>query len=520
MMKVLTGTQMAELDRLAQEMGLDVLVLMENAGRSVAQALAERVELEGKRVVVLAGKGNNGGDGLVAARHLQNRGAEVRAFILGERGRLSPQAARNAIVLERAGAEVAYLPDEASLAGLELEAHLERAEVIVDALLGLGIQGPVRGYYAKAIELINAAKAFVVAVDLPSGLEADTGQVSGPCVRADLTVTMGLPKLGLLLYPGREFAGEIAVGEVGYPRSLIEGFDSRLELIDRALVQQLLPKRRAYSHKGDYGKVFVLAGSRGYTGAAALAAEAALRAGAGLVTLGFPASLDPVMEAKLTEVIKHPLPEADGALAFAALEEIEESLKLQGQDVLALGPGLSRRPETARLVKELVQRVSPSLLMVIDADGLNNLSDEPQLLKEAKAPLVLTPHPGELSRLSKQTIAEIEADRVGSARSFAAEYNVVLALKGVPTVVALPDGRCYLNSTGNSGLASGGSGDVLTGLIAGLMGQGLKPWEAAVCGVYLHGLVADRLRPETGERGMIAGDLVRKLPEVLREFEP
>ncbi|MGQ9477039.1 MAG: NAD(P)H-hydrate dehydratase [Candidatus Bipolaricaulia bacterium] len=525
-MKVLTGTQMAELDRLAQEMGLDVLVLMENAGRSVAQALAERVDLEGKRVVVLAGKGNNGGDGLVAARHLLSLGTAVRAFILGERGRLSPQAARNAMVLERAGAEVAYLPDEASL-GLAggLEAQLEWADVIVDALLGLGIQGPVRGYYAKAIELINAAKAFVVAVDLPSGLEADTGQVSGPCVRADLTVTMGLPKLGLLLYPGREFAGEIAVGEVGYPRSLIEGFDSRLELIDRELVQRLLPKRRAYSHKGDYGKVFVLAGSRGYTGAAALAAEAALRAGAGLVTLGFPASLDPVMETKLTEVIKHPLPEADGSLAFAALEEIERALQAQLQDVLALGPGLSRRPETARLVKELVKRVSPSLPIVIDADGLNNLSDEPGLIREAAAKggegrLVLTPHPGELSRLSKQTIAEIEADRVGAARSFATEYNVVLALKGVPTVVALPDGRCYLNSTGNSGLASGGSGDVLTGLIAGLMGQGLKPWEAAVCGVFLHGLIADRLKPETGERGMIAGDLVRKLPEVLREFEP
>ncbi|MCR4404581.1 MAG: NAD(P)H-hydrate dehydratase [Candidatus Acetothermia bacterium] len=525
-MKVLTGSQMMELDRRAQELGLDVLVLMENAGRSVAQAIVERalnpsLSLEGggrrkrPRVVVVAGKGNNGGDGLVAARHLLNLGAEVKVFILAERGQgqLSPPAERNAAILEKAGAAVEYLPDEAGLANLA--AALERADIVVDALLGLGIAGPVRGYYARAIDLINAAGAFVVAVDLPSGLEAETGRVEGPCVRARLTVTMGLPKLGLLLYPGREFVGELVVGEVGYPRGLVEGFDSKLELIDRELVASPLPRRRPYSHKGDYGRIFVLAGSRGYTGAAALAAEAALRAGAGLVTLGIPASLNPILEEKLTEVITRPLPEVDGSLAFAALGEIEESLK--PQDVLALGPGLSRHPETARLVKELIKRVG--LPAVVDADGLNNLSDEPEAIREAKAPLVLTPHPGELSRLNKKAIAEIEADRVGAARAFAKEYNVILVLKGVPTVVATPDGRCYINSTGNSGLASGGSGDVLTGLIAGFLGQGLEPWQAAVCGVYLHGLTADRLKPETGERAMIAGDLLKKLPQVLKEFE-
>ena len=513
-MKVLTGSQMGEIDRRAQGLGLDVLVLMENAGRSVAQALAERFPLPGKRIIVLAGKGNNGGDGLVAARHLLGLGAAVRTFILGERGRLSPPAARNATILEGSEAAVDYLPDEKSL--VALEPHLPQAEVVVDALLGLGIAGPVQGYYAKAIELINSCGAFVLAVDLPSGLEAETGHVLGPCVRADLTVTMGLPKLGLLLHPGREYAGEIVVGEVGYPCSLIEGFDSGLELIDRRLVQRLLPQRRAYSHKGDYGKIFVLAGSRGYTGAAALAAESALRAGAGLVTLGIPESLNPILEEKLTEVITRPLPDNDGALAYGALEEIEEGLR--DQDILALGPGLSRHPETARLVKELVRRVA--LPMVIDADGLNNLSDEPRLIREAEGPMVLTPHPGELSRLNNKTIAEIEADRVGAAKAFATEYDVVLVLKGVPTVIARPDGFTYINSTGNSGLASGGSGDVLCGLIGGLLAQGLSAEDAAVCGVYLHGLIADRLRERTGERGMIAGDLVRKLPEVLREFEP
>lgn len=514
-MKILTGAQMMELDRQAQELGLDVRVLMENAGRSVALALAERIpDLAGREVIVLAGRGNNGGDGLVAARHLHNLGAEVRVFILGEREKLSSPAAANAAVLEEAGSpQVRYLPNKASLK--ELIGPLERAEIVLDALLGLGIAGPVRGYYAQAIELLNRARALVLAVDLPSGLEADTGRVAGPCVRADVTVTMGLPKLGLLLYPGREFAGELVVGEVGYPRALVQRFESKLELIDRALVARLLPRRRAYSHKGDYGRIFVLAGSRGYTGAAALAAEAALRAGAGLVTLGFPASLDLVMETKLTEVIKHPLPDADGALASAALGELEGLLKLQ--DVLALGPGLSRHAETARLVKELVKRAS--LPMVIDADGLNNLSDAPELLQARRAPVVLTPHPGELARLSKRSVEEIEANRVGAAREFAAEFDATLVLKGVPTIVALPDGLAYINSTGNSGLASGGSGDVLTGLIAGLLGQGCKPEEAAVCGVFLHGLIADYLREETGERAMIAGDLLEKMPQILKEFE-
>jgi len=521
-MKVLTAAQMVEIDRQAiEELELPGRVLMENAGRSVAEAIAARVpELtpthsRGKRpvVVVVAGKGNNGGDALVAARHLQNRGAEVRAFILAERGRLPPAPAANAAVLEGVGSPVEYLPDGADLE--RLSAALSEAEIVIDGLLGIGIKGAVRGYYGEAIELINRAGKMVVAVDLPSGLEADSGRVEGPCVKADLTVTMALPKLGLLLYPGRAYVGELAIAEVGYPRVILDSYSSKMELIDRELVARLLPPRRPDSHKGTYGKVFVVAGSRGYTGAAALAAESALRAGAGLVTLGIPASLNPILEEKLTEVITHPLPDSDGSLAYEALEEVESFLKTQ--DALALGPGLSRSPETARLVQELVRRLS--LPTVIDADGINNLSDDPAILKRAQAPLILTPHPGELSRLIEKSIKEIERDRVGTAREVAAEFEVILVLKGVPTVIALPSGFTYINSTGNSGLASGGSGDVLTGLIGGFLGQGLKPEEAAVCGVYLHGLIADRLREEKGERGMIAGDLVEKMPEVLREFE-
>ncbi len=525
-MKVLTGAQMAEIDRQAIDLGLPVAALMENAGRSVALAIAERLPTltpslqgggrgRGPVVVVVAGKGNNGGDGLVAARHLNNLGAVVQAFILGEQGSLPPAPAANAALLEgvESRLEIEYLPDEASLD--KLASALEGAEIIIDSLLGIGIEGGVRGYYARAIELINRSTALVVAVDVPSGLEADTGQVAGPCVRAELTVTMALPKLGLLLYPGRGYVGELVVGEVGYPRALLQGYDSTVELIDRESVVEKLPPRRPYSHKGDYGRVFVLAGSPGYTGAAALAAESALRAGAGLVTLGIPEKLNPILEGKLTEVITRPLPEVSGCVAFTALEEIKETLQLQ--DVLVIGPGISRHPETARLVRELVKEAK--LPMVIDADGLNNLEAAAGLLKEAKAPCILTPHPGELSRLIGQSTQQIERNRLGAAREAAAEFKAILVLKGVPTIVALPSGRSFINSTGNSGLASGGSGDVLTGLIGGLLGQGVEPEEAAFCAVYLHGLIADRLKETKGERGMIAGDLLKKMPEVLGEFE-
>lgn len=524
-MKVLTGAQMAEIDRQAIEgLGQPVLLLMENAGRSVVLTLQRHIaRLSERKVVVVAGKGNNGGDGLVAARHLLNLGARVRCFIVGaskpEELTEATQAQVRFIVESGLGV-VEFLPDEASLAALE-EA-LAWGEVIIDALFGVGVRGPLREPYARAVELINNARAAdkakkVVAVDLPSGLEADTGHVHGPCVRADITVTMALPKLGLLLYPGRDYVGELEVAEVGYPRSIIARYDSKLELIDKAFVAAKLPPRRAYSHKGTYGKVLVVAGSRGYTGAATLTALAALRVGAGLVTLGIPESLNPILETKATEVITRPLAEVEGrgALAQAALDEILELLK--DQDVLALGPGLGRHPETAALVKALLRATERPT--VLDADGINVLADEPEVLKEAKAPLILTPHPGELSRLIKREIKAIEADRVGTAREFAAEFQVVLVLKGVPTVIALPDGFIYLNSTGNSGLASGGSGDVLTGMIAGLLAQGLPPEEAAPCGVYLHGLIADKLKPRLGERALIAGDLVDNMHEALREFE-
>jgi len=522
-MKVVTGQGMKEIDEEAiKRIGIPSLVLMENAGRSAFLILKERVpELKGKevKVTVLAGKGNNGGDGLVVARYLLNLGAKVEIFILGKREELSPETLTNSKILEKMEANLTYLPDEEALP--KLAGSLKHADLIIDALLGIGVKGPVRGYYAKVIELVNASSRYrkvkIVSIDLPSGLEADTGHIEGPCVQADLTITMELPKLGCLLYPGKDYVGDLIIAEIGYPQSVKERYESKLELVDEAFVQKRLPQRRPYSHKGSYGKIFVLAGSKGYTGAAALSAESALRVGAGLVYLGIPESLNPILEEKLTEVITLPLAEEDGALSYEALPQIEAILKDKDVDVFALGPGLSRRPQVAKLVKDLLPKVR--VPMVIDADAINALAGKPEVLKKVKAQVILTPHPGELSRMISKTVPEIEAERVGVAREVAREFNVVLVLKGVPTITALPSGEAFINSTGNTGLASGGSGDVLTGMIAGLLGQKLQPKDAAPLGAYLHGLIADRLKTKLGERGMIAGDLVKEMPYVLKGFE-
>jgi NAD(P)H-hydrate epimerase len=514
--KILTGTQMAELDRQAIEgLGIPSSVLMEMAGRAVVAELRARFpDLAQKRVTVIAGKGNNGGDGLVIARALTDLGARVTVFIVADTKDLSVETRLQAQILERLGLSLVFLTSARSLS--KLRDSLLATDLMIDALFGAGFRGATQGLAARVIELINLSAAFVCSVDIPSGVEADTGHVLGPTVYADLTVTFELPKLGLLLYPGRQYVGEPAVRAIGYPRKLLAQYASKMALIDAEGVRERLPQRQPYSHKGDYGKVLVVAGSRGYTGAAALTAEAALRAGAGLVYLALPESLLPAMEAKLTEAIKLGLPDADGALATSALPKVLEML--QDQEVLVVGPGLGRHPQTVRLIRQLVAQASKPL--VLDADGLNALGpDAKKLLKKRSFPTVLTPHPGELARLISRSIEEIEADRVGIAAKSARQFNSILVLKGVPTVTATPEGEIFLNSTGNSGLASGGSGDVLTGCLAGLLAQGLNSVTASVCAVYLHGRAADLLKSELGERGMIAGDVLRALPRVLREFE-
>jgi ADP-dependent NAD(P)H-hydrate dehydratase / NAD(P)H-hydrate epimerase len=504
---------MRELDRRAiQDLGIPSLVLMENAGRSTYEILRrEFPDLSGE-VAVVAGRGNNGGDGFVVARYLADAGIPVAVFLLGAQEQVSGDARVNLEILTRLGVAVTEVRTDQDL---NPAIHrLAKAGLIVDALLGTGLNSPVQGVMAALMERLNHLRAPVLAVDIPTGLCADTGAVLGVALQAQVTVTYGWPKLGQVLPPGRDYVGRLWQVDISIPPILAR--EVPVELAEARDLRALLPLRPFGSHKGNFGHLLILAGSVGKTGAAALAAEAALRAGAGLVTLGVPASLNDILEVKLTEAMTLALPEAAGAraLGVAALGPIREFL---GEKfTVALGPGLGTHPETRELVGRLVRELAGP--MVIDADGLNNLAGDTAALQGAAGPRILTPHPGEMARLVRLSTSEVQARRLDLARETAAQWGVTLVLKGAQTVVAGPEGRASLNATGNPALASGGTGDVLTGLIGGFLAQGLAPWDAARLGVYLHGLAADFWVNRYGHRGMIAGDLLAVLPQMMSEF--
>jgi hydroxyethylthiazole kinase-like uncharacterized protein yjeF len=512
-MKLLTASEMRELDRRAiQDLGIPSLVLMENAGRTTYQILRREFPLLAGEVAVLAGRGNNGGDGLVVARYLAQAGLPVAVFLLGPKDQVSGDARVNLDILAHLGLAVEEILTDADLK--DALHRLAQAGLIVDALLGTGLNSPVTGLMAVLIERVNHLRPPVLAVDIPTGLSADTGAVLGVALKAEVTVTYGWPKLGQVLPPGRDYVGRLWQVDISIPPTLAR--EAPLELAEARDLRELLPPRPFGSHKGNFGHLLVLAGSVGKTGAAAMTSEAALRAGAGLVTLGIPASLNDILEVKLTEAMTLPLPEvaAARALGRAAVNPILQFL--DPKSTLALGPGLGTHPETRDLVCRLAHDLPQP--MVIDADGINNLATGITCLTAAAGPRILTPHPGEMARLLGLTPAAVQARRLELALETTARFGVTLVLKGAQTVVAGPDGRASINPTGNPALASGGTGDVLTGLIGGFLAQGLTSWDAARLGVYLHGLAADFFVSQHGPRGLIAGDLLRVLPDVLHQF--
>lgn len=507
-MKLLTAAEMRELDRRTiEEIGIPGLVLMENAGRAAADLIVRRfAALQPGPVLVLAGKGNNGGDGYVIARHLINAGWRVRTVVLAPAGLITGDAAVNLEILRRMGGEAVFAPDGESL-GRALS-QTAGTRIIVDALFGTGLGSEVRGHYARGVEWINAAGRPVVAVDIPSGVGATDGRILGCAVRADLTVTFAAAKVGHVVYPGAGLIGELAVADIGIPAVLAHAAGSGHLLVEEANASRLLPPRPVTGHKGTFGHLLVVAGSAGKTGAATMAAAGGLRVGSGLVTVACPEGVQPVLAAKLTEAMTHALP-GDRFLGHSALEELRTVW--EGKDALAVGPGMGQEEETFALVREVI-RTSP-LPLVLDADGLNAVADAPEvLLERAAEEVVLTPHPGEMARLIRGTVPQVEGDRVGVARDFARRFGVVLVLKGARTVTALPDGQVRINGSGNPGMASGGMGDVLTGLIGGLLAQGGPAADAATLGVYLHGLAADRLSRTMGTAGMTATDVLREIP--------
>ncbi|AGB40297.1 yjeF-like protein, hydroxyethylthiazole kinase-related protein [Halobacteroides halobius DSM 5150] len=510
-MKVVTGKQMAMIDQQTiKKIGVPGVVLMERAGVKVGKVILNQLDKFDSNVIVLAGKGNNGGDGFVISRFLEAKGIKVETVLLGSKEKVSGDAKINLDVLSNLGSQVKEINNKEE--AVSLKPRLKAADLIVDALLGTGIKGKLRGLYPDVIELVNQAPTKVIAVDIPSGVEAASGKVRDLAIEANRTVTLCLPKLGLILYPGAEYTGNLEVVDIGLPKKVIKDQQIDSELITSQVVADFLPIREKKSHKGSFGKLLVVAGSTGMTGAAALTGQASLRSGAGLVTVGVPASLNPILEEKLTEAMTYPLSDKQGTLAKEALTEIKDLLKKR--DLLAIGPGLRVNKEISYLIHSLVKNVDKPL--VIDADGLNAL-DNLKLLKEREKPTILTPHPGELARLMGQSIAKIAEDRLEIAQKFAIKYQVYLVLKGVRTVIATPTGRLYLNQTGNSGLATGGSGDILTGLIAGLLAQKSSVTEAIVAAVYLHGLAADLAVKELTEYSLLPSDLVQYLPQAIKQ---
>jgi NAD(P)H-hydrate epimerase len=484
------------------------ITLMENAGKGVTEELLAALKPGKKKpVVVVCGKGNNGGDGFVIARLLKAGGYRVRAYLLGKGNELKGDAAANYRRCKTKRITVREVSDD--LSGLERD--LAGAEVIVDAIFGTGFSGRPRGAAGRVIDLINAAPGAKVAVDMPSGVDSSTGEAE-QAAEATITVTMALPKRGHLLYPGKSFTGELVVVDIGVPPEVVFDSEPATFLVDSDDVRQALPARAPTAHKWTCGHVAVIAGSRGYTGAAALTSRSAMRSGAGLVTLAIPAGLHQVMEIKLTEVMTRPMAEtAEQTLSSRAAGDLRELT--EKADAVALGPGLSINPDTSRLVRSLVPDLGRPV--VLDADGVNAFTGKAKALKGLDFPLVVTPHPGEASRLTGVPTGDILSDPVEFARRTAGRLGLVLVLKGAPTVVAGPGGKAFVNPTGNPGLATAGSGDVLTGLVSGLLAQGVGALEAACSGVFLHGLAGDLLLAEKRYYGYLAGDMVDRIPQAM-----
>ena len=513
MMKIITAAQMQELDRRTiSEAHIPATTLMERAGSGIVSCLEQRWgPLRGKTITVVCGKGNNGGDGFVAARLLHRRHAKVRVLAMIPASGLNRDAATMYRQFVRgAGKSSVYLYTSKA----QTQTLFQESDLLVDALLGTGLSSAVTGRYAEIIDSINETRRPVVAVDLPSGLHADTGTILGRAVRAVLTVTFGLPKLGLYQNHGIDLAGEVVIVDIGIPPAYIDAVESRTTLMTQHVVRAYLPERQPSSHKGTFGHAGIIAGSVGKTGAAAMAARAALRVGAGLVTVALPTSVNDVLEAKLLEAMTVPMPETKArTFARTALDRLVAFMA--ARTAVAIGPGLSTHPETVELVQALTKRLDRPA--VLDADALNALTGRTALLTSCKIQPIITPHPGEMARLEADATAQIvNSDRIGTASRFARERGLFVVLKGARTVVARPDGAVAICPTGNPGMATAGTGDVLTGIMVGLLAQGVPSWEAACAATYLHGVAGDLAAARKGQAGMIAGDLIEEIPHALR----
>jgi len=513
-MRVLNAAQMREADRRTiEDIGIPSLVLMENAGRQAVAAMeAIYGDLADRQVGVLCGRGNNGGDGFVIARTLMQRGVDVSVFLIGSVADVRGDARVNLEILGRLGLTVVEVADSQAW-----ELHVSEVSdctLIVDAIFGTGLNAPVSGFIESVITDVNASGIPVVSIDLPSGLSADSADPIGPSIDAGLTITIAAPKLPLVLPPGELRSGDIVIADVGIPSEVIEAVDGpRVDLLTRGAMRDLVTPRTSDSHKGDYGHVLVVAGSHGKTGAAHLAAVGALRSGAGLVTIATPASCQPVIAAMAPEYMTEALRESDEGLDVDEVDRLFE----MAREVIAIGPGLGQSRATRDFIRHVVDRATMPL--VVDADALNAFAEAPARLTGREGrDIIITPHPGELARLVGMSTHEVQASRLEIARNFAVAHHVFVVLKGHRTLVATPDEKVFINPTGNPGMATGGTGDVLTGMIAAWLAQLLDAEAACKLAVYLHGLAGDLAEGDEGEVAMTSADVASHLGAAMLEL--
>jgi ADP-dependent NAD(P)H-hydrate dehydratase / NAD(P)H-hydrate epimerase len=512
-MYLVTAAEMQAIDkRTMVSFGIPGRVLMENAGRGATRILMERYgDLSRRKVGVLAGPGNNGGDGFVIARCLAQHNIAVSVFLASASGRVSGDAGANLSLLESLGVPVVEIPDQESF--VRHVTSMKCQEVWVDALLGTGLKSDVKKYFRDLIGFVNDQHQWVFSVDIPSGLDADTGFPRGISVRADSTATFGHVKIGHTIYPGADLSGHVDLVDIGIPEQITRKIAPRHYLLTPDGISSGFNRRDQGAHKGTCGHLLVVAGSRGKSGAAVMTSVAAMRSGTGLVTLGIPESLNGVVESQAMEVMTVPLAESTaGSIGSGAFDSI--MTLLSGKGCLAMGPGMGVSEEITDVVLRIVETCG--LPLVVDADGLNCLASHMDVFRGLTNPVILTPHPGEMAGLLETTADVVQADRVGCARHLAETFQIHVVLKGARTVIAHPDGRVFINPTGNPGMASGGMGDILTGLIAGFITQGYSPEFAAHAGVYLHGAAADTLARDHGPQGFLASEVMARLPAEMK----
>lgn len=512
-MKLLTPQQMREIDKTAIEsLGIPGIILMENAALNISDKATSL--LQGKseaRITIVAGPGNNGGDAFAVARQLLLKGHLVSVYSMSDISKLDGDALTNARILTNLGMDILILSDEESLERFSISCL--QSDIVIDGLLGTGLNRDVEGIWEEVIDIINENASLVLSIDIASGVDGLTGQIRGKSVKADATVTFFLPKIGMVQYPGAQYMGELTVADIGIPYELARDYDTP-ELLEKEDILSFIPERPQDGHKGTFGKVLAMAGSRGMTGAAYLSAASAYRAGTGIVRLAVPKSCIDTVSTLIPEAVLSPIPDKDGHFFIEEETLVKELFK--DVNAVLIGPGIKCNEDTHRLLKAVVNHCEKPV--VFDADALNIMAKDKSLLENIRGEAIITPHPAEMARLADLSTAQVQQDRISIAKKVADEYGLTVVLKGARTVIASNDGRIFINSTGNDGMATAGSGDVLAGMILSFLGQGLDPCEAACAGVYLHGLAGDFACLRKGRAGVIASDIVDNIPVAFKNI--